>query len=63
MRAVLTALVLGAVQGVTEFLPVSSSGQLLLVPWLLGWDDPGRDALTFDAALHLGTGAALLAAD
>jgi undecaprenyl-diphosphatase len=52
------ALVLGVVQGVTEFLPVSSSGHLILVPRLFGWPDQG---LAFDAAIHLGTLAALLA--
>ena len=52
------AIVLGAVQGLTEFLPISSSAHLVLVPWLLGWSDPG---LTFDVALHLGTLAAVLA--
>jgi undecaprenyl-diphosphatase len=52
------ALVLGIVQGVTEFLPVSSSGHLILVPHLFGWPDQG---LAFDAALHLGTLAALVA--
>ena len=46
------AIVLGIVQGLTEFLPVSSSAHLLVVPWLLGWESPG---LAFDAALHLGT--------
>lgn len=51
------ALVLGAVQGLTEFLPVSSSAHLVLVPWLFGWEDPG---LAFDVALHLGTLLALL---
>ena len=49
---------LGVVQGLTEFLPISSSGHLILVPWLFGWKDPG---LTFSAALHLGTLFAILA--
>lgn len=52
------ALVLGLVQGLTEFIPVSSSAHLIIVPWLLGWPDPG---LAFDAALHLGTLVAVLA--
>jgi undecaprenyl-diphosphatase len=46
------AVVLAVVQGVTEFLPISSTAHLVLVPWVLGWRDPG---LTFDVALHLGT--------
>ena len=53
----LHAVVLGIVQGATEFLPVSSSGHLILVHWLFGWPDQG---LAFDAATHLGTGLALL---
>ena len=57
MTTELQALVLGAVQGLTEFLPVSSSAHLVLVPWLFGWEDPG---LAFDVALHLGTLLALL---
>lgn len=55
---VVHAIVLGIVQGLTEFLPVSSSGHLVLVPWLFGWDDLARDPelkLTFDVALHAGT--------
>ena len=51
------SIVLGAVQGVTEFLPISSTAHLILVPTLMGWPDPG---LTFDVALHIGTVAAML---
>ena len=51
------AIVLGLVQGLTEFLPVSSSGHLLLVPWLMGWKDFADVSVekAFDVALHLGT--------
>jgi len=51
------AIVLAIVQGFTEFLPVSSSAHLFLVPWLLGWPDQGLD---FDIALHIGTLVAVL---
>lgn len=54
---IIEAIVLGIVQGLTEFLPVSSSAHLIIVPWLLGWESPG---LAFDAALHLGTLGAVL---
>ncbi|HOV78700.1 MAG TPA: undecaprenyl-diphosphate phosphatase [Bacillota bacterium] len=49
---VLQALVLGVVQGLGEFLPISSSAHLVLVPWVFGWEYAG---LTFDVALHIGT--------
>ncbi len=51
------ALLLGAVQGLTEFVPVSSSGHLVLVPFVLNWDIPG---LAFDVAVHLGTAVAVV---
>jgi undecaprenyl-diphosphatase len=51
------AIVLAIVQGLTEFLPVSSTAHLWLVPWILKWKDPG---LTFDIALHAGTLVAVL---
>src|SRR3954464_2775574 len=54
---VLQPLVLGIVQGLGEFLPISSSAHLVLTPWLFGWPDPG---LAFDVALHVGTLAAVL---
>jgi undecaprenyl-diphosphatase len=52
------AVVLSLVQAVTEFLPISSSGHLILVPYFLGWPDQG---LSFDVAAHLGTTLAVLA--
>jgi undecaprenyl-diphosphatase len=54
------ALVLGAVQGLTEFLPISSSAHLTLVPQMLRWQTPWLNSLSFDVALHLGTLLALL---
>jgi undecaprenyl-diphosphatase len=49
--------ILGLVQGLGEFLPISSSAHLVLVPWFFGWTDPG---LAFDVALHTGTLAAVV---
>jgi undecaprenyl-diphosphatase len=54
---VLQALVLGVLQGLAEFLPISSSAHLTLAPWLFHWRDPG---LAFDVALHFGTLLAVL---
>ena len=58
------ALVLGVVQGLTELLPISSSGHLILVPWLFDWDYLATHEAfnkTFDVALHLGTLVAVIA--
>jgi undecaprenyl-diphosphatase len=52
---ILQSIILGIVQGLTEFLPVSSSAHLVIVPWLFGWTDPAVQSLSFDVALHLGT--------
>ena len=54
---VLEAILLGVLQGLTEFLPISSSAHLLIVPWLFDWPEPG---LAFNVALHLGTLAAVV---
>ena len=53
----LQAIALGIIQGLSEFLPISSSAHLTLAPWLFGWEDPG---LAFDVALHFGTLIAVL---
>jgi undecaprenyl-diphosphatase len=57
------AIVLGIVQGLSEFLPISSSGHLLVVPWLFGWSDLDDVSVkkAFDVALHIGTLAAVVA--
>jgi len=56
--SLIQAIILGLVQGLTEFIPISSSAHLIIIPWLLHWPDPG---LAFDIALHIGTLAAVLA--
>ena len=60
MDTILQALIMGIVQGLTEFLPVSSSGHLIVVPFLAGWDDAFIRSLAFSVMLHLGTLLALL---
>ena len=57
MLELIKAIVLGVVQGLTEFLPVSSSAHLVIVPWLMGWSFP---SLLFDTMLHWGTLLAVL---
>jgi len=56
----LQAIILGLIQGATEFIPISSSAHLIIVPWLFGWTDPILTSLSFDVALHLGTLIAVL---
>ena len=58
---IIKAILLGLVQGLTEFIPISSSAHLVIIPWMFQWDDPALESLTFDVALHLGTLVALLA--
>jgi undecaprenyl-diphosphatase len=55
--SVIEAIILGIIQGTTEFLPISSSAHIIIVPWLFGWNEPG---LTFNVAVHMGTLLAVL---
>lgn len=57
---ILQAIMLGLIQGLTEFAPISSSAHLILVPWLFGWDDRVLNSLSFDVSLHMGTLIAVL---
>jgi len=57
------ALILGIAQGITEPIPISSSGHLAIIPWLFGWPSVGEDTSfnkTFDVALHMGTLASVI---
>lgn len=56
----LQSLILGIIQGLTEFIPISSSAHLIVLPWLFGWGERMLNSLTFDVALHLGTLIAVL---
>ena len=58
---ILESIILGIVQGFTEFLPISSSAHLVLLPWMFGWQGTLVDSLNFDVALHAGTLVAILA--
>jgi undecaprenyl-diphosphatase len=58
---IIKAILLGLVQGITEFFPISSSAHLIIIPWLFNWTDPALTSLSFDVALHLGTLFAILA--
>jgi undecaprenyl-diphosphatase len=60
MDTYVQALIMGIVQGLTEFLPISSSGHLIVVPFMAGWDDPFITSLAFGVMLHVGTLLALL---
>ena len=61
MDVVFQAAIMGLLQGITEFIPISSSAHLELAPWIFGWDDSGLvGSLAFDVFLHLGTLVALL---
>lgn len=52
---IIQSIILGMVQGLAEFIPISSSAHLIIIPWLFGWNNPALTSLTFDVALHLGT--------
>jgi undecaprenyl-diphosphatase len=57
---ILQSILLGIIQGLTEFIPISSSAHLIIIPWLFGWKDAALTSLPFDVALHLGTLVAVL---
>src|SRR5208337_3041712 len=57
---IIQAIILGIDQGLTEFIPVSSSAHLIIIPWLFKWNNPALESLSFDVALHIGTLIALI---
>ena len=57
---IIQSIILGIVQGLTEFIPISSSAHLIIIPWIFHWSDPALNSLSFDVALHLGTLLALI---
>jgi undecaprenyl-diphosphatase len=52
---IIQSIILGIVQGITEFVPISSSGHLVLVPYLFGWDLPEQDMFVFNVLVQVGT--------
>ena len=58
---ILQSIILGIIQGLTEFIPISSSGHLVLVPYLLGWEIPKADAFIFDVLVQVATLVAVFA--
>ena len=50
---VIESIILGIIQGITEFLPISSSGHLVIVPYLLGWDIPDTEAFVFNVLVQV----------
>jgi undecaprenyl-diphosphatase len=58
---ILQSIILGIVQGVTEFLPISSSAHLVIIPYIFGWEYPPQDAFIFDVLVQMGTIIAVIA--
>jgi undecaprenyl-diphosphatase len=56
----LQSIIMGAIQGITEFLPISSSAHLIIIPWFFNIQDGNINKITYDVMLHLGTLAAIL---